>query len=86
MDSDPPGGELGTRLYGTWRLLGERPDLDRFDVTKRARYVCSAVNCEERAVLEVTRPHARFGTWTRALCEDHALRFRRASRPTGTVP
>jgi hypothetical protein len=69
--------DLGTQLYIRWRLLAERPDLDRYDVTKRARAVCSAVGCEERAILEVTLPHARHGTWTRALCEDHAVKFRR---------
>jgi len=67
---------IGTRLY-IWRLVAERPEFDRYDVTKRAQGICSAVNCEERALLEVTLPHARHGEWTRALCEDHAIKFRR---------
>ena len=71
-----PTSKPGTQLY-SWRLLAERPDLDQYDVTKRAQGVCSATGCDARAVLEVTRPHARHGTWTRALCEEHAVKFRR---------
>ena len=73
--SGPTSGP-GTQLY-IWRLLVERPDLDAYDVTKRSQGTCSATGCEERAILEVTRPHARHGTWTRALCESHALKYRR---------
>jgi hypothetical protein len=63
-----------------WRFVEEAEDLDplwRFRFTKASTGHCSAPMCESTVDILLTLPHKRSGTWTRGLCRDHALRYRR---------
>lgn len=74
MGPDPSAGVYSWRLYA--EALRDDPSTV-YRMTKAAAGVCSACDCEEPALVLVTTPHARHGTWERGLCVDHLTAFRR---------
>ena len=64
------------RVGITWRFIEDRPILEQYESTKRALRTCSACDCEDQALVEVTAPHGRHGQWTRALCRVHLAAYR----------
>ncbi len=62
--------------FFTIRLLTSRPALDRFDVTKRARGLCSMPGCITKATIEITKSHAWYGVQVLALCPRHVMLYR----------
>ena len=81
------GLQSGNRLaddrrmgFLTIRLLASRPALDKYDVTKRARGLCSMPGCVDMATVEITKSHAGYGLQTLALCPDHLMIYRPRKR------
>lgn len=83
MDRPEPLAVDGRRRT-RWQWITDDPDdllRSGWQDSKRGRGTCSACSCDAPAAVEVTRPHGRWGTWTRALCLHHAIIGRRRWLP-----